>query len=281
VLYVKNGVNHWSMRLDMGAQFLLLHDSLFNITQFAGADRVVLDTEVEIYSLTLTGTDRIDYASVPTPEILLSNTLIVGDALIYKRTNVGQFQLVPPSMLFAVPLAGGTAVPLDSEQFYSYAGGAIGARVVYHRCAIGNLSVCDVVSIQNDGTNRVVLASEPANEAVQGVTTNQVIIRRNLSGRDQLIAVPVAGGPETVLMTMTDDEFVDVIVGDLIILRLPSGTWSLDLSGALKQLGTAKADGFTAVGDAICSSDTVWCMPLDGTGPQVQIAPEGKVVGVL
>jgi len=39
-----------------------------------------------------------------------------------------------------------------------------------------------------------VLASPPANEAVQGVTTDKVIIRRNLSGNDQLIAVPVAGG---------------------------------------------------------------------------------------
>jgi hypothetical protein len=112
-------------------------------------------------------------------------------------------------------------------------------------------------AVQNDGTNRVVLTSQSANEAVQGVATDQVIIRRNLSGNDQLIAVPVAGGTETFLMTMTNDEFVDLIVGDLIILRRPSGTWILDLHGKLMQLGTVKADGFVAVGDAICSTGTV------------------------
>ena len=141
-----------------------------------------------------------------------------------------------------------------------------------------------MVSIDADGTDRVVLASHPANEAVQGVTTDQVIIRRNLSGNDHLIAVPVAGGTERLLLTMTDSEFVDLIVGDLLIVRRPSGTWSLDLNGRLTKLGTVVGDsGFVAVGDAVCVTKVtaVWCMPLDGSGPQVKIADEGKVVGVL
>jgi hypothetical protein len=56
----------------------------------------------------------------------------------------------------------------------------------------------------------------------------------------------------------------------------------VNLSGTLKQLSNvAGLDGFVAVGNAICSSDVVWCMPLDGRAPAVKIANEGKVVGVL
>ncbi len=98
------------------------------------------------------------------------------------------------------------------------------------------------------------------------------------------MAVPVAGGPEKLLMSMTDNEFVDLIVGDLIIVRRPSGTWSLDLNGTLTKLGTVVGDsGFIAVGNSVCMTKVtaVWCMPLDGAGPQVKIADEGKVVGVL
>ena len=187
--------------------------------------------------------------------------------------------------VFSIPLVGGTRTPLDDDQAYVSLVGLLGGRVVYHRCSVapGSVGPCDIVSVQTDGGNKAVLASQPANEAAQGFTTDQVIIRRNLNGHDQLIAVPVTGGPETQLMIMTDNEFVDRTVGDLIILRRPTGSWTLDLSGKLKHIGfIAGLDTFGVVGDRICSDfGQVWCMPLDGSGPEVKIATEGKVVGVL
>ena len=272
---------HWSVRLDTGAQFFLADPAAVGTNiEFMGTDRALMGTDNQIFSVTLTGTDRRNYTEdVGGGEVEVANALIVGDALIYRRVNIGGSPAIPPSVLFAVSLAGGPAIPLESDQFYTYSTDSIGTRVVYQRCTNGP---CDVVSVQTDGTNRVVLASQPANEAVQGVTTDQVIIRRNLSGNDHLIAVPVGGGAEELLMTMTDNEFVETIVDDIIIVRRPSGTWSLNLSGTLKQLSNvAGLDGFVAVGNAICSSDVVWCMPLDGSAPAVKIANEGKVVGVL
>ncbi|MEO7862773.1 MAG: hypothetical protein ABIU05_20520 [Nitrospirales bacterium] len=115
------------------------------------------------------------------------------------------------------------------------------------------------------------------------MTTSHVIIRRNVSGNDQLVSVPVAGGPEKLLMIMTDNEFVDTVVGDLIIVRRPTGTWTLELNGTLKRLGaTTGLDHFQVVGNAICSDfGDVWCMPLDGSKPEVRIDRNGKIVGVL
>ena len=87
--------------------------------------------------------------------------------------------------ILTVPLAGGAPAPLESDEFNSYVVASLGTRVLYHRCVPAGL--CDVVSIEADGSSPVVLASHPANEAVQGVTTSQVIIRRNLAGNDHLV----------------------------------------------------------------------------------------------
>jgi hypothetical protein len=291
LLYSNDKEEEWSVRLDTQAQvFLDTHFFAGSNVQFQGADRALIGTEQEIFSIALIGGNRVTYAVLTQQEsdqeAQLSPPLIVADALVYRRlTQVSPFSSTFSSNLFAIPASGGTTTPLDSGQDYVFIGGAIGARVIYHRCPLVSQNTagpCDVVSVQNNGAQSVVLVSHPANEAVQGVTTDQVIIRRNLSGNDQLIAVPVAGGNERLLMTMTDSEFVDTIIGDTIIVRRPSGTWTLNLSGTLKQLSTiAGLDGFVAVGNAICSSDVVWCMPLDGSAPAVKIANEGKVVGVL
>ena len=85
-------------------------------------------------------------------------------------------------------------------------------------------------------------------------------------------------------MTMTDNEFVQLTTTNLIVVKRPSGTWSLNLNGTLTKLGTVVGDsGFIAVGDSVCMTKVtaVWCMPLDGAGPQVKIADDGRVVGVL
>lgn len=231
-----------------------------------------------------TGTDRINYDEIPNANDYFIGSLSIANSVVYMIRGIPPAS--PSAVLFAVPANGGTRVQFESDEFYTYPFGSIGSRLIYQRCSgdFPNLFACDALSANLDNTGKVVLAGEPANEVVQGVTTDHVIIRRNLSGNDQLVAVPVAGGPEKLLMTMTDNEFVDLIVGDLLIVRRPSGTWSMDLNGKLTKLGTIVGDsGFVAVSDAVCVTKVtaVWCMPLDGSGPQVKIADEGKVVGVL
>lgn len=275
-----------SLNTDTRAQFPI--DGSPGTIQFKD-NRVIVASDLQISSVSFTGTDRISYARSDTlVDEQLSSPTIVADMLVYRGlTLVSPFASTFSSNLFAIPFIGGSAIPFDSGQSYVSFAGSIGARVIYHRCPLVSQNTagpCDVVSVRNDGTNSIVLASQPVNESVQGVTTNQVIIRRNLSGNDQLIAVPIAGGAEIPLMTMTDSEFVDLIVGDQIIVRRPSGTWRLDLNGTLTKLGTVVGDsGFIAVGDSVCVTKVtaVWCMPLDGSGPQVEIASEGKVVGEL
>lgn len=270
----------WSRSLDSGAQHILYQDGWGISMQFYGTDRVMFTIDPELFSSTITGADRVTHASRSrTGDEILYAIHITENRLIYLQEDIAPNGL--PRRLFTVPLTGGTGLSLDDAQFYTYPGAVIGNRIVYHRSPVpsGN---ADVVSIDADGTDRVVLASHPANEAVQGVTTDQVIIRRNLAGNDHLIAVPATGGAERLLMTMTDSEFVEIIIGDVIVVRRPSGTWTLNISGTLKQLDNiAGLDGFVAVGNAICSTNPVWCMPLDGSAPAVKIANEGKVVGVL
>ena len=247
--------------------------------------RVMIFTDDKLASDSFTGTDPIIYARTQALEDPFEFAAIVEEMLVYRpSTSERPMRSSFASQLMATPLSGGTPIQLDSGQYFTW-GGSIGSRVVYARCPFVSgqgTGPCDVASVLNDGTSLVVLTSHPANEAVQGVTTNQVIIRRNLSGNDQLIAVPVTGGAETLLMTMTDNEFVETVVEDTLIVRRPSGTWSLTLSGTLKQLNNiAGLDGFVPVGNAICSSDPVWCMPLDGSTPAVKIADTGKVLGTL
>lgn len=270
----------WNLRVDTGAQFQLLDNNGSPSRVHFHADRVIFQMDYEVFSEPVTGGPRIQL--VASQSQIVNASRIAGDALTYALEGDPD-PAVPFLRLFAVPLAGGETVALDSNEFATYSLHSIGNRVVYERCQIP-VGPCDVVSIEANGTGRVVLASDPANESVQGVTTNQAIIRRNLSGNDQLIAVPVAGGPERLLMTMTNSEFVDLIIGDLLIIRRPSGTWSLDLNGTLKQLGTIAGDsGFVSVGNAVCLNRVaaVWCMPLDGHGEAVKIADTGRVVGVL
>ena len=278
----------WSARPDTGEQFLLSEEGSFGSDVWMvpqGTDRVIPYTSMHLFSVTLTGTNRIEYdIASGDPDAYFTAVNTIADSVVYMIR--GEPPTAPPAVLYAKPASGGTRVQFESEQFYTYPAGSIGSRLIYQRCDINNLDpvACDVLSANLDNTGKVVLTSQPANEVVQGVTTDHVIIRRNLSGNDQLVAVPVAGGPEKLLITMTDNEFVDLIVGDLIIVRRQSGTWSLDLNGTLTKLGIIVGDsGFIAVGNSVCVTKVtaVWCMPQDGQGPQVKIADRGKVVGVL
>ena len=281
--------SYGSINVETGAQFPF-DDGEGTLFMNQNAARIISTTsQRQISSLTVTGSDRLTYASLTPDEQLGGGTFlktvgIVGNVLIYSKSAS-----LAPSTFYSrtstIPLAGGTPTLLDEERYDTFSAWSVGNRIVYHRMdSFPARGQNDVLSIQKDGSNRVVLTTDPANEAVQGVVGNEVIIRRNLSGNDQLVAVPVTGGQERILMTMTDSEFVQLVVGDLLILRRPTGTWSLDLNGTLTKLGTVVGDsGFIAVGDSVCMTKVtaVWCMPLDGAGPQVKIADEGWVFGVL
>ena len=61
-------------------------------------------------------------------------------------------------------------------------------------------------------------------------------------------------------------------------------TATLDMTGALKQIGTIPADAFfIAVGNALCANKAreAWCMPLNGQGDSVKIADVGRVLGAI
>ena len=186
--------------------------------------RNVRGTDYHLFSYVATGGGGIDYADVTgggAGYSFITHMRVTPNAVIYSHEYENPKNVW--RRLLGLPLGGGAATLLsDDNDFYSEFDTCIGNRVVYHRCPTGT-QPCDVLSVNADGTNRVVLASQPANEAVQGIVGNQVLIRRNLAGNDQLVAVPVAGGAEKPLMTMTDNEFVDLIVGDLIIVRRQSG----------------------------------------------------------
>ena len=276
-----------SLRLDTQAQFVL-DDTGYpaEFLFFQNQQRVMVIEEYVISSKTPRGTDPVTSIDLTGQQqgagASIAGVWIVDDLLLYRVNTSGSDFF--SSHLFAVPLAGGATVQLDDAQTNADTALPSGRRMVYEHCSATGVSICDISSVNLDGTGKVTLANLPANEALQGVTTSQAIIRRNLPNNDQLIAVPVTGGPEKLLMSMTNNEFVDLTVGDLIIVRRLSGTWSLDLNGTLTKLGTVVGDsGFIAVGDSVCVTKVtaVWCMPLDGSGPQVKIADEGKVVGVL
>ena len=278
-----------SANIESGARFQFDDSEGTDFVTQNDARLISTTSQEQISSLTVAGADRLTYDALTPAEqqtggMFLATKQIVGNALIYSRSA----SIAPAtfySRTLAIPLGGGAATLLDEERYDTYSAWSIGDRVVYHRQApYPGPSQNDVVSIQTNGSNRVVLTAHPENEAVQGTVGNQVIIRRNLSGNDQLIAVPVTGGAERVLMTMTDSEFVELTADDFMIVRRPSGVWTLDLNGTLKQIGTvAMNPGFIFVGNAVCGNrgSAAWCMPLDGSTPAVKIADTGKVIGAL
>ena len=275
-----------SVRGDTGQQALLATER-FTQYRFLSGQRAVFNTEQRLFSSSLNGTDARTHAIVNFP-LTLSASGTFDNTLIYREFASGTGR----ATLKSITVSGGSLpVSLDDGLSYVSYVGHVGSSVVYQRCVIEidpddppRAGACDVDSVNTDGSRRAVLASHSANESVQGFIGDQVIIRRNLSGNDQLIAVPVTGGTEQLLMTMTDSEFVQLIVDDLLIVRRPSGTWTLGMNGTLTKIGSVAGDfGVMAVGDSIClnKGTAVWCMPQDGQGPQVKIVDRGKVVGVL
>jgi hypothetical protein len=277
-----NPVAYGSLR-DGVHTVLPIHEK-FTGYRFMNGTRAFFNNEHQIFSVNADGSGFATHATVPLPSTLAASESF-DNTLVFREYHLNNGN----ATLKAVPVSGGATISLNDGQTYVGYVGHAGARIVYHSCGVEDnqdgtyrATECDVHSVNADGSGFAVLASHPANEAVQGIIDNQVIIRRNLSGNDQLLAVPDAGGPEKLLRTMTDNEFVELVVGDLLIVRRPSGTWTLDLNAKLTQIGTVQVFDPVIVGNAVCVSvGTIWCMPLDGSGPQVKIADDGKVVGVL
>ena len=253
----------------------------FTRYRFMVGTKAFFNNEQQIFSTNVDGSGLSTHATVSRPSTLDSSDAF-DNTLIYREYH----HRTGRATLHAV--SGGNSTPLtDGQTYVAYAGHA-GDRVVYHSCVVidnedGTFRAgpCDVVSIDANGSGRALLASQAANEAVQGIVGSQVIIRRNLDGNDQLIAVPVGGGAERLLVTLTDSEFVLVVSREVIFVNRPSGTWTLDLNGTLTQIGTVTGDGYRMVGNAVClnSGLAAWCMPLDGSTPAVKIADVGKVIG--
>lgn len=277
--------DYGSLRDGATLTVLPIHERFTQYRFMVGA-RAFFNNEQQIFSTNVDGSGLSTHATVHFPVTLFTSAAFDG-TIVYREYNADNGS----ATLKTVPLSGGSPSSLDDGQSYVAYAGHVGERVVSHRCTIDASQIpsfsagpCDVVSVNADGSGLMVLASDPANEAVQGIIGDQVIIRRNLGGNDHLIAVPVAGGPEKFLMTMTDSEFIQFATSDRLIVRRPSGAWTLDLNGVLKQIGNVHPDsGFIVVGNAFCMNQglSAWCMPLDGSGSAVQIAPTGRILGVL
>jgi hypothetical protein len=258
----------------------------FTQYRFLVGARAYFNNKHQIFSANVDGSGLVTHATSPATVILEASDAF-ENTLLFREYALSSGH----ATLQSVPVSGGSAIPLNNGQTYVVYSGHAGNRVVYQSCGVvdnqdGTFSAgaCDVLSVNVDGSGTSVLASHSANEAVQGIIGNQVIIRRNLAGDDPLIAVPVTGGPEQRLMTMTNGEFVQLVVDDRLLVRRPSGSWMLDLGGELNKIGTIAGDQwFIAVGNAVCMNKgaAVWCMPLDGSTPAVKITDAGKVVGVL
>ena len=253
--------------------------------RFMVGTKAFFANEHQIYSTNVDGSALSTHATVVAP-LTLAAADAIDNTLIFREYNVG----TGTSTLKAIPVSGGVSTPLDDGLSYVSYAGHVGSRVVYQQCVIEidedglrRAGPCDVVSVDANGSGRALLASQGANEAVQGLVGSQVIIRRNLAGNDQLIAVPVGGGAERQLMTMTDSEFVQLVIGDRLLMGRPSGSWLLDLNGALIQISNVAGSGSIVIGNAVCLNRgaAVWCMPLDGSTPAVKIADTGKVIGAL
>jgi len=224
---------------------------------------------------------------------------VVEDKAIYSVIPI----LEEMPKLFAVPVGGGPVVQLGTGLEYEILGAIAGSRVVYNRCVLVRVSdpaggfnsvldQCDVVSVLSDGQERVALTATRDINYVQGAIGEKVIIRRSQRGgtTDSLFSIPVSGGVETPMLPLSaQDEFVSGIVADRVILRRPTGLWSLNADGSgLVQLTADASDWFSgSTGPFACftrgssAQHDLWCVPADGSGLATQVETGAYFVSAL
>jgi hypothetical protein len=219
---------------------------------------------------------------------------VVGNAAIYATVQSPSSPVSAEGTpkLFAVPVVGGPVAKLGSGPDMEIFGVVVGSLVVYQQCVprqLPNFDItldrCDLMSVQGNGQGRIALTSTSEINYVQGSIGSQIIIRRSRSGGtpDNLVSVPVGGGKETPLLDLNpNNEFVSAIVADRILLRRPTGLWSLQADGGgLVQLTTNGSDWFSGAADDFACFDrsgALWCVPADGSGPATQVTANGRFV---
>ncbi|MEO7859796.1 MAG: hypothetical protein ABIU05_05030 [Nitrospirales bacterium] len=272
VIYFDSDIRTWqSVRADTGQQAVLSTTSDDEPYLLVGS-RVIFSALSQLSSINFDGTDPRLHGPNYGYAWAFPIAAIAPSSFVYEQHPS------PNQRLYAVSLTGdGQPIPLEDGLSRASYAGHFGTRVVYHRDG-------DVLSVNLDGTQTAVLAQQPENEAVQGIVGDKVVIRRNVSGNDQLVFVPIGGGAETFIMNLTDNDFVEVVAGNSLVLRRSTGTWRLDLNGALTKLGpTAGGHAYQVVGNAVSYnvSAALYCAPLDGSGPEVRIDRNGRIVGAL
>lgn len=214
---------------------------------------------------------------------------VVEDKAIYSVIPI----LEEMPKLFAVPVGGGSVVQLGTGLEYEILGAIAGSRVIYNRCVLVRVSdpaggfnsvldQCDVVSVLSDGQGRVALTSTRDINYIQGAIGQQIIVRRSQRGgtTDSLFSIPGSGGVETpMLLLSAQNDFVSGIVADRVILRRPTGLWSIKADGSgLVQLTADTSDWFSgSTGPFACftrgssAQHDLWCVPADGSGLATQV----------
>jgi hypothetical protein len=144
---------------------------------------------------------------------------------------------------------------------------------------------CNIFSVLSNGQERITLTATSDINWVQGAIGQQVIIRRSQRGgsMDTLVGIPVTGGPETPILTLGRDEFVVGIVGTRIVLQRATGLWSLLADGSdLVQLsGSFNRFSFVEIGSSFgcfLRGQQLWCVPVDGSAAETQVADEAKTI---
>jgi hypothetical protein len=88
------------------------------------------------------------------------------------------------------------------------------------------------------------------------------------------------------MLTLDQNEFASWIVGDRVILKRPTGLWSLKEYGSeLVQLTSDASDSPNReAGHFICfargssAQPDLWCVPADGSGPATQVTTRAYFV---
>jgi hypothetical protein len=214
----------------------------------------------------------------------------VGSTAIFSVIPIG----IETPKLFSVPLLGGPVVPLGDGIAYEFLRATTATRAIYQQCVLVRLpnfdqaiDQCDVLSVLSTGVGRVALTATLDINYVQGMLGSQVLIRRSQRGGtvDTLLSLPVTGGAELTLVSLTRDEFVAGIVAGRVILQRPTGLWSLSADGRelIQLTDQAEAFSFGAADPFVCFArgSALWCVPADGSGPATKVTDHGQFVAGL
>jgi hypothetical protein len=288
VVYQANGTTR-ALRLDGTGDHVITNEPATYHLHVGQRLVFARSTDTQLFSVLLDGTDRRVLTTLP---LDFSVPGALGSQVVFSVYDVTS----DTQQIFAVPITGGAVTTLADGQDYNSVAALVGTRLVYQRCPVLTDRVagpCDVYSVKSDGTDTVALGTQPAYEAVQGVSGSQVIVRRVGGETDTLYSIPITGGPETFIITLgamgEEFEFVWEFVGDRIILirqqhGLIGKLWSVRSDGSeLVQIAenVYTSNAVWATGFFVCFErpiGSLWCVPADGSGPATKVTDHGEFV---